>query len=104
VTARLLLPGLGSITADCFACGPTDLAGGRPAYVPGGLVMTELREATGRPVAGNGVTTRHGLRARRATCCAMTAEETPASGGLPMLPAELPTCGIVPGDAGSNAP
>ncbi len=34
----------------------------------------------------------------------MTAEETPALGGLPMLAAELPTCGFVPGDAGSDAP
>jgi hypothetical protein len=48
----------------------------------------------GRRVAGNGIAMRGGG----------TAEETPASGGLPMLPAELPTCGIVPGDAGSNAP
>ncbi len=53
-----------------------------------------LPGADGRCVAGNGIAARGGG----------TAEETPASGGLPMLPAELPTCGIVPGDAGSNAP
>jgi len=107
VTARLLLPGPGSITADCFACGPTDPPGGCPAYVPGGLAMTVphdrphmvrdscgLPAADGRRVAGNGIATRGGG----------IAEETTASGGLPMLPAELPTGGFVPGDAGSNAP
>lgn len=106
MTARLLL-GPGFITADCFACGPTDAPGGCPAYVPGGLVMTVLHDrphtvrdscglpgADGRRVVGNGIATRGGG----------TAEETPASGGLPMLPAELPTGGFVPGDAGSNAP
>ena len=107
MTARLLLPGPGSITADCFACGPTDPPGGCPAYVPGGLAMTVphdrphmvrdscgLPAADGRRVAGNGIATRG---------CGI-AEETTASGGLPMLPAELPTGGFVPGDAGSNAP
>lgn len=50
--------------------------------------------ADGRRVAGNDIATRGGG----------TAEETPASDGLPMLPAELPTGGILPGNAGSNAP
>lgn len=53
-----------------------------------------LPGADGRRVVRNGIATR-GVG---------TAEETPASGGLPMLPAELPTSGFVSGDAGSNAP